>query len=177
MQLNTILIIFSVVLFLCSYSCFQRPCWLETFRNWLLYNKFSTLILFGSSTIVLLHKITHLSNADFGEYKCLLFMIFTIICLMSFFKVKELLSIRGLAILNLFFFDIVLDSVYTKNFFTHNIFVGFIYILIVFFIVFGASPYLFRDFLDKLMQNQKLAKIIGCLFLFLAIETTAIIFI
>ncbi|MDE6432151.1 MAG: hypothetical protein K2L13_02025, partial [Opitutales bacterium] len=159
----------------CAYVCLKSPLQLESVRNWLLYDKRSTLILFGSATVILLYKILHLSTADFGEYKNLLLILFSTICVLSFFKVRELLSVRGLAILMLFFCDYVLDILQASSSILNNILVFVIYIVIVFNIVIGSVPYLLRDWLDHLIEHKDARKVFGYLFSASAFVTLAMI--
>jgi hypothetical protein len=136
---------------------------LKKARSLLLYKQAVSIILFGGATMVLLYKILHLSAADFGDYKHWLFVAFASICGLSFFKVRDLLAVRGLAILLLFLCDKVLDSVYCEEFFLRNAFVCEIYLTITFFMLIGAMPYIFRDCVDKILASEKLSKFAGCL--------------
>ncbi len=170
--LCTLFIIFAT----CAYICFQKPTQLENIRNWLLYTKYSTLILFGTASGILLYKIFHLSIADFGEYKNLLLILFSTICVISFWTVKELLSIRGLAILVLFFCDSILDALYTQISLINNIFTGIIYAIIIFAIFIGSAPYLMRDWLDYLIEHHKVQQFTGYALSICAILTLLVIF-
>jgi hypothetical protein len=149
-------------LFVCvAYLCLISPDCLGKVKNYLLCGRTSAAVFFGGSTAVLLHRILHLSLADFGNYKYPLFVAFALICGLSFFKVRDLLAIRGLAVLVLFLCDSVLDSVYCGTFFLHNTFVCLVYFVIIFSITIGAMPYILRNCIDEFLLNSKLSKFIG----------------
>lgn len=156
-------VLFLIFVF-CACICFRHTFRLEYIRNWMLYDKRAALVLFGSSIVILLYKIIHLTTADFGDYRILLFVLFSMICALSFCKVRELLAIRGLAILSLFFCDAVLDAIYLKISLINNMLTGIIYIAIVGWMAIGAAPYLLRDWIDCLVEHGDLRKLVGCLF-------------
>jgi hypothetical protein len=155
------LVVFCFLFTWMAYLCLLSIDRLEEMRNYLLYGTTSAVIFFGGATAILLYKIVHLSPADFGNYRCLLFVAFAFVCGLSFFRVRDLLAIRGLAVLILFLCDSVLDSVYCKTFFLHNVFVCLVYFVIILSIAIGAMPYILRDCVDKILANDKLAKLIG----------------
>jgi hypothetical protein len=158
---HVLLVLFFLLLLVPAYICPFNGALLEKIRNWLLYWKASAAVLFGGATVVLLHKILHLSVADFGNYRHLLFLAFALICGLSFFKVRDLLALRGLAILLLFLCDGVLDAVYCREFFLHNAFVLVVYCLITFAMTVGAVPYVLRDCIDKILSHKKVANFVG----------------
>ncbi|MDR1255597.1 MAG: hypothetical protein LBJ94_01540 [Puniceicoccales bacterium] len=145
-----------------SYICLLSKGLLEKVRNWLLYGQTAAVILFGGASMVLLHKTLHLSTADFGEYRHSLFIVFALICGLSFFRVRDLLAIRGFAILLLFLCDKILDSVFCVEIFLSNVFVVEIYCVIIFSMAIGAAPYIFRDFMDRIIAGKKSAQLAGC---------------
>ena len=142
-----------LVLIICGYIV-GSPHLIEAIRNWLLYSKHAVLTTFGTSTIILLYKIFNLSIADFGEYKFFLTILFATTCALSFFKVRELLAVRGLGILSLFFCDYVLDGIYTKISILNNILAAIIYVMIIFGITIGSVPYILRDWMDYLFEHK-----------------------
>jgi uncharacterized membrane protein len=158
---RSVLVAFGSLFAFGAYLCLPPTTRLREVKNYLLYGKTSALFFFGGATVVLLLKILHLSPADFGNYKYALFMAFALICGLSFFKVRDLLAIRGLAVLVLFLCNSVLDSVYDRVFPLHNIFVSLVYFAIIFFITVGAIPYIFRDCMDKILTNGNLSKVVG----------------
>ncbi len=165
-------LVFSVL----AYICMRKPAFVEHIRNWLMYDRYSTVILFGSASVIFLYKILNLSIADFGEYKTVLFILFSGICILSFYKVRELLSIRGLAILTLFFCDKILDSIYTQISIINIIFTYIIYAIIVIAIIFGSAPYLLRDCIDSVTEHPNRAKYLGYSFLIFAFINLGVIF-
>jgi hypothetical protein len=156
-----VVVIFCFLFALGVYLCLPSAARLKVVKNYLLHGKTSAPLFFGGAAVILLFKILNLSPADFGNYKCALFVIFALICVLSFFKVRDLLAIRGLAVLILFLCNGVLDSVYGRAFLLHNIFVSLVYFTIIFSITIGALPYIFRDFMDKILANSNLSRIVG----------------
>jgi hypothetical protein len=177
MSQRAALILFCSLLFATSFLCLFGKNQLKKIRDWLVFKIAATIVLFGGATVVLLYKILHLSLADFGEYRRLLFAAFALICGLSFFKVRDLLAMRGLAILLLFLCDSVLDSVYCSTFFLHNAFVCIVYIAIIFFIFAGAMPYILRDCLDRIIANDAVAATSGCLCFIFSIVALGAVFI
>ncbi|MDR1173794.1 MAG: hypothetical protein LBK24_03305, partial [Puniceicoccales bacterium] len=110
---------------------------------------------------VFLVNVLHLSMADFGAHKFSLFAIFATIILFSFFKMRELLSIRGLAVLLLVCSKAMLDNVYCESVLWKNYFVSFVYLIIIFSMLIGSMPYLLRDFLDFLIKSKASRVILG----------------
>jgi hypothetical protein len=108
--------------------------------------------------------VLHLSVADFGEHRFALFALFATIILLSFFKMRELLSIRGLAVLLLVCSKAMLDNVYCEPVLWKNYFVSFVYLVIIFSMIIGSMPYHLRYFLDFLIKS-KTSRVIWGIFL------------
>jgi hypothetical protein len=155
------LALFCLLPFAFSYLCLFGRDRLRKVKGVLLHDQRAAVVLFGAATVVLLHKVLHLSVADFGNYKYLLFVAFALICGLSFFKVRDLLALRGLAILLLFLCDQVLDEVYCTTFFLHGAFVCVVYVAVIFSMAVGAAPYLLRDTIDRLLLGGKASKFVG----------------
>jgi hypothetical protein len=134
-------------------------------------------MLFGMAVVILLYKILHLSVADFGNYKYPLFAAFSLIYGLSFFRVKDLLAVRGLAILLLLLCDKTLDKIYCTTFFLHGAFVCVVYIIVIFAMAIGAAPYLLRDAIDRLLIGGRVSKFVGYTCLVFATVTLRAVFI
>ena len=172
---NIILLIFSILFLGSAYLCFSQN-GLVCFKDWLLFKKSSTFVLFGLSSVIFLYRVATLSVADFGNHKHFLFLAFASICILSLLKVRDLLSIRGFAIMVLFLCEAVLGRIYFEVFFMHGPFVTIVYGTIILSITIGAAPYLFRDAIDKLMQSRNLRKLFGVVSICAALSPTLAIF-
>jgi hypothetical protein len=112
------------------------------------------MVTVGLGGVCFLKNVLFLSVADFGEYRVVLFLAFGTILLFSFSKMRELLSIRGLAILLLIYADLALSGVYCEQIYLKNAFVSFVYLVVILAMVIGTLPYLFRNFLELLLKSQ-----------------------
>ncbi len=72
--------------------------------------KLSLLFLGLGLVWFLVGHVSHLSEADFGDYKMLIGLAGVAIAVGSFFFVNDFLAVRGLSILMLFYSREVLDS-------------------------------------------------------------------
>ncbi|MDR0741982.1 MAG: hypothetical protein LBE98_00765 [Puniceicoccales bacterium] len=135
--------------------------YLQKLSNWLLFSKYAPFVTLGIGGTVFLVNVFHLNMADFGEHRFALLALFATIILLSFFKMRELLSIRGLAVLLLVCSKAILDNVYCEPALWKNYFVSFVYLIIIFSMLIGSMPYLLRDFLDFLIKSKTSRVILG----------------
>ncbi len=120
-------------------------------------------ILMGAATAWFLYKVMHLGPADFGQYKKLLFILFLVVAVGSFYFVPDFLAVRGLAALTLLTAGALLDASY-MYFGAALILKVFVYICIVAALLLGASPYKLRNFLEWLYKSEQRPKIFGGIF-------------
>lgn len=118
-------------------------------------------LLMGAASVWFLYKVMHLGPADFGQYKHLLFLLFLVTAVGSFFYVPDFLAVRGLAALALLISGMLLDTAYMQEPQTRLFLVSFVYLLIVLSIYLGASPYRLRDFLNWLYGKDLRPRICG----------------
>lgn len=142
-----------IILLAVACVIFSSRC-LAVVYDFLIVNKNSAFVTLGIGGGWFLWNVLHLSMADFGEYRNVLFVIFGTVLLMSFIWLRELLSIRGLAVLCLMASDAVLWAVYTEQIFGKIIFVSFIYIVILLSMIVGSMPYLLRDAVNYLIKHS-----------------------
>ncbi|MGK0177049.1 MAG: hypothetical protein ACJAYS_001193 [Lentimonas sp.] len=121
----------------------------------------AALLLLGTASAWFLYKIMHLGPADFGQYKNLLFLLFLITAVGSFFYVPDFLAVRGLAALALLMSGMLLDAAYMQAPQTRLFLVSFVYLVIVFSLYLGASPHKLRDILDWLYKKELRPRIAG----------------
>ncbi|MDR1457542.1 MAG: hypothetical protein LBI47_01675 [Puniceicoccales bacterium] len=147
---------------------------LQKFNNWLLFSKYAPFVTLGIGGTIFLINVFHLNMADLGEHRFKLLILFAAIILLSFFKVRELLSIRGLAVLLLVCSKAMLDNVYGEPILWKNYFVSFVYLVIIFSMLIGSTPYLLRDFLNFLIKSKPSRVMLGTFLVMYGIWLTLI---
>ncbi|MEO0511213.1 MAG: hypothetical protein AAF065_15290 [Verrucomicrobiota bacterium] len=118
-------------------------------------------LFLGGAAAWFLYKVTQLGPADFGQYKNLLFLLFLVTAVGSFYFVPDFLAVRGLAALILLTAGVLLDAAYLQDPQTRLFLVSFTYVAIVVAIILGASPYKLRDFLSWLYKSDVRPRIFG----------------
>jgi hypothetical protein len=126
-----------------------------------LRSPYLTCLTFGSAVAWFLYHVSQLTTADFGDYKGLLMILFGTVGLLAFFHAKELLSVRGIAILVLLSAKILLDAAYFQEPQGRLWLVAFAYAAIVFAMLIGAAPYWFRDILAWLGHKKIRTQLAG----------------
>ncbi|MDR1433144.1 MAG: hypothetical protein LBI61_02260 [Puniceicoccales bacterium] len=126
---------------------FEKAC------HWLIFSKSAPFATIGLGGGWFLANVLHLSIADLGEHRVPLFLLFGAIILLSFFKMRDLLAVRGLAILLLVCAGMMLENVYGERILSKNFFVSFIYLMIIFAMVIGSIPYAFVS-LSKFLRES-----------------------
>lgn len=109
-----------------------------------------------------LFKITQLTQADFGDYKNLLFALFLVTMIGSFLFVKDFLAVRGTAVLTLMLANEGLKSAY--GYYEEPgrlLFVTILYVFICAAIYYGTVPFKARDHLDALYKTSLGPKVFG----------------
>ena len=130
----------------------------------LLRSSVASTIVFGAAAVAFLWQIAHLSEADFGNHRQLLFGAFLLIALLSFVYASDFLVVRGLAILAMLASSAILDSAYLQTNYPQRLFlVGFVYLLIILALYLGAVPFRMRDFLEWLFGRTTRCRTIGAL--------------
>ena len=121
-------------------------------------------VLLGAAAVWFLYKVTQLGPADFGQYKNILFLVFLVTAVGSFYFVPDFLAVRGLAALILLTAGVLLDAAYLQDPGARLFLVSFVYLAIVAALILGASPYKLRDFLSWLYKSEKRPRIFGGVF-------------
>lgn len=137
----------------------------EAFKAWafgLLRSKVAAWILFGGASVWFLWHVLHLGEADFGNYRNWLFLLFGGVAVGSFFVVPDFLPVRGLAILMLLSARPLLDAAYMQFDHPQRLFlVTFVYVAIVVALYLGTVPYRLRDFFTWLWTAPGRVKALG----------------
>lgn len=122
----------------------------------------ASIVFFGTGAVWFLYNIWHLSEADFGQYRVLLFIFFALVAVASFFLVPDFLAVRGLAVLVLLGATPLLDAAYMEFAHPQRLFmVAAVFVAVALAIYLGASPFRLRDFLDWLYRRPGRPRVLG----------------
>ncbi len=125
-------------------------------------SRLATIILFGAATVWFLSKVWTLSEADFGEYRKILFVAFGVVAIASFFCVPDFLAVRGLAALMLLAAMPLLDAAYMQYNLPQRLFmVTAVFVGIIGAIYLGAVPFRLRDFLGWVFNRPVRSRVFG----------------
>jgi hypothetical protein len=126
-------------------------------------SKTASCVLFGgASAWFLLGRIANLSEADFGQYRNILFAVFAAVAVLSFFYVAEFLAVRGLAALILLAAGPLLDSAFGEYHIPSRLFmVTAVYVALSAAIWLGAQPWRLRDAIEWVQRVPGRARITG----------------
>lgn len=120
----------------------------------------AAFVLLGAAAVWFLYKVLHLGPADFGQYKNILFMIFLVTAVGSFYYVPDFLAVRGLAALILMTAGVLLDAA-LMQYGTALFLKTFVYVAIIVSLILGANPYKLRDFFSWLYKSESRPKLFG----------------
>ena len=119
-------------------------------------------VLFGAGAAWFLYAIWHLSPADFGDYRHILFFAFLAVAALSFRCVPDFLAVRGLATLVLMAAMPLLQAAYMEYDKPQRLFlVTFIYLGLAAAIWLGAQPWRLRDFIGWIFAQPGRARGFG----------------
>ena len=119
-------------------------------------------VLFGGGSVWFLYQVWHLSPADFGDYRALLFIAFAVMAVLAFKCVPDFLAVRGACILVLVGGMQLRDAAYMRYEFSQRLFmVGAVYVAVALAIWIGAQPWRLRDFLEWLFARRARTRGVG----------------
>jgi hypothetical protein len=119
-------------------------------------------VVFSVAAGWFLYNIWHLSNADFGEYRTLLFIGFAAIAVLSFKCVPDFLGVRGACGLVLVAAAPFLRAAYMEYDHPARLYmVAFVYVAISLAIWLGAQPWRLRDFFQWLFARSGRSRTLG----------------
>lgn len=122
----------------------------------------ATHVFFTAGAAWFLYNIWHLSPADFGDYRKILFVAFAAIAVLSFKCVPDFLAVRGLCVIVLMGAMPLLDAAYMEYDRPQRLLmVTFVYVAIALAIWLGAQPYRLRDFFAWLFARPGRARSVG----------------
>jgi len=122
----------------------------------------AAVVFFGGGAAWFLYQIWHLSPADFGNFRGLLFVAFAAIAVLAFKCVPDFLAVRGLCVLILLTATPLLQAGYMN--FEHPLIYCqkvLVYLGIVAAIWLGAQPWRLRDFNEWLFRSAGRARAVG----------------
>jgi hypothetical protein len=119
-------------------------------------------VLFGGAAAWFLYNVWHLSPADFGDYRALLFIAFAAVAILAFKCVPDFLAVRGACILGLLAAAPLLNAAYMEYSHPQRLFmVSLVYVVIAAAIWIGAQPWRARDFIDWLFSTRGRSRAFG----------------
>jgi hypothetical protein len=122
-------------------------------------------VVFSIAAAWFLYDVLHLSNADFGEYKYLLFAGFALVAILSFKSVPDFLGVRGACALILIGSSPFLDSAFMQYDHPARLFmVSLVYVALAISILLGAQPWRLRDFFNWLFAREARSRVLGGMF-------------
>lgn len=113
------------------------------------------IAIFCLATFVFLLQVSKLGEADFGQYRGLLMLLFGGIALSSVFYVRDFLGVRGLAALILLSAGSFLDAAYMQSSASRLLLVAMVYLWILKALILGASPFYLRNFINWLYNQDR----------------------
>ena len=112
-------------------------------------NRIATVVLMAAGAGWFLYHVTQFGEADYGNYKNILFGVFLAVALLSFYWTPDFLAVRGLTILMLLLAKENLDAAFMRWELPQRlVFVTFTYIMITLAMYLAVSPFRVRDFLE-----------------------------
>jgi hypothetical protein len=122
----------------------------------------ATYVFFMTGAAWFLYNVWHLSPADFGDYRKILFVAFAAIAVLSFKCVPDFLAVRGLCILMLVAAAPLLGAAYMEHEYPQRLFmVSAVFVGIAIAIWLGAQPWRLRDFFSWLFLRPARTKALG----------------
>ena len=120
-----------------------------------------TICTMGLGAGWFLSAIAHLGEADFGDYKRLLFVFFLAIAVLSFFHTRDFLAVRGASIFVLMSARIFLDAAFMEEPTSRLFMVSLVYVGIVAALYLGTVPFRLRDFFFWLFAHSRRPRFLG----------------
>ncbi len=128
-------------------------------------SKNAAYILFGGSAVYFVYLLSQLGEADFGNIKEMLIVVFGGAAVLAFKYLPDFLSVRGLAVALLLLSRHFLDSAFMQEPTSRLTLVSLTYAIILASLYFGALPYRMRDLIHWLYAKSHRPKTFGALML------------
>lgn len=124
-------------------------------------SQMAAYLLLGSAAAWFLYHVWHLGPADFGQYRKIIFGVFLVTAIGSFYYVPDFLAVRGAAGLILLSAHQLLQAAYLQEPQARLFLVSFVYLAIIVALILGASPYKLRDFFGWLYNKDSRPRLLG----------------
>lgn len=125
----------------------------------------ASYVFFGLAAAWFLHRVAHLSEADFGQFRNPLLIGFGAVAFLSFFYVAEFLAVRGLAALILLSAGPLLEAAFGEYEIPARLFmVTIVYVALTAALWLGAQPWRLRDAIEWLQRVPGRARLVGSAF-------------
>lgn len=130
----------------------------------LLRNRTLDGVLIVIASVWFLWIVAHLGQADFGDYKNILFILFFAVAVGSWFYVKDFLGVRMVSVIYMLASWHFLASAFGHyDVFARLFMVSAVYAGLVVALYLGTVPFRARDFAEWLCKHAKAAKITGAI--------------
>lgn len=124
----------------------------------------AAVVCFGGGALWFLFHVSQLGEADFGNIRHWLLILFGGVAVMGFFVCRDFLAVRGVAVLMLLAANDLLSAAYMQEPVARLWLVGYVYLGIVAALYFGTVPYRVRDLLDWLFAKTSRRATFGTVF-------------
>lgn len=139
----------------------------------LIRDKTASYIFAGAALAWFSFVLLNLGEADFGDIKHILILVFGGAGLLSFAYTPDFLCVRGIAVLMLLLCRQFLDAAFMQDPEARLVLVSFSYVLVIAAIYFGSLPYRARDMFEKFETSPLAGKVFG---LCLSLASLSLIF-
>ena len=159
--------ILGVLLMICGIICFKiRPSLEQTLYR-CLRNDVLGMVIFLIPAAWFMFKLTQLGEADFGQYKHWLLLLFGFTFIGCCIYWRDFLIVRGLAMLTIMIIDALFKISYMSEAVVSPAISLLFYIFIIIALYCGCYPYCIRNILSKAFcKNSRYIKYVGvfCIF-------------
>lgn len=161
--MSLVTFLFGTLCFIAGMPFFVSPQKFKKYAFTFLRSKSAAYVTFGLALAWFVYIIMNLGEADFGNIKNILLVIFGGAGVLAFYFLPDFLSVRGLAGLILLSMRFVLDTAFMQEPEARKIMVAIAYMFIVSSIYIGCLPYRLRDFFEYIFEDGKFfrARIFG----------------
>jgi hypothetical protein len=118
-------------------------------------------VTMGIASAWTLYHVAHLGEADFGNYRALLFVAFAVLAALSFYQVPDFLAVRGAAALILLVAGVLLSATFMNYGAAALLLNALVYAGIILALYLAVSPFRLRDFVGWLFGRARRARIFG----------------
>jgi hypothetical protein len=142
--------------------CFKlKPSMEQTFYRWLRNDSLGIVVFLIPATWFMI-KLTQLGEADFGQYKSWLLLLFGFTFIGCCIYWRDFLIVRGLAMLSIMSIDALFKISYMNEAIVSPAISLLFYICIIIALYCGCYPYCIRNILPKVFsKNSRYIKYVG----------------